>query len=138
MQKSKMGLNVGVVGAAAYLLALFGGYIPLLLLAGYVLLFESNGWLKRTALKAVVLTFLFSLASTAIGFIPDVIEMIHSIVAIFDGKFTVKYVAELVRALYNILNVAEVVLLVALAVKAMTESTIIIGFVDKIVNKCVE
>lgn len=138
MQKSNMGLNVGVVGAATYLLSLFGGYIPLLLLAGYALLFESNGWLKRTALKAVVLTFLFSLASTAIGFIPDVIEMIHSIVVIFDGKFTVKYVAELVRALYNILNVAKIVLLVALAVKAMSQSTIVIGFVDKIVNKCVE
>lgn len=138
MQKSNMGLNVGVVGAAAYLLSLFGGYVPLLLLAGYTLLFESNGWLKRTALKAVVLTFLFSLASTAIGFVPDVIEMVHSIVVIFDGKFTVKYVSELVYALYNILGVAKVVVMVALAVKAMSGNTIIIGFVDKIVNKCVE
>ena len=67
MQKSNFGVSVGVVGAAMYLLSLFGGYMAALLLIGYVLLFESNTWLKRTAVKVAVITFIFSVASGCIG-----------------------------------------------------------------------
>ena len=42
MQKTRLGTLDRVLGAALYLTAFFGGIIPVLLLAGYVLLFEEN------------------------------------------------------------------------------------------------
>ena len=85
MQKSNFGVSVGVVGAAMYLLSLFSGYLAALLLIGYVLLFESNTWLKRTAVKVAVITFIFSVASALLGLLPNCISTIHSFVYLFDG-----------------------------------------------------
>ena len=47
MQKTKIGISVGVMGAVMYFASLFGGYIPMLLLAGYIFLREENIWLSR-------------------------------------------------------------------------------------------
>ena len=53
MQKTKIGISVGVMGAVMYFASLFGGYIPMLLLAGYIFLKEENIWLRKAAFKAV-------------------------------------------------------------------------------------
>ena len=71
MEKTKLGVSVGLVGAAAFFCALFGGYTPTLLVAGYVLLFEENVWLKKTCVKAVALMMSISVLVTGIGLIPD-------------------------------------------------------------------
>ena len=54
MQKTRLGISVGMLGAAVYLTGLFSGYLVAILMAGYVLLCEENGWLKRSVIKAVV------------------------------------------------------------------------------------
>lgn len=43
MQKTRLGISVGMLGAAIYLTGLFSGYLVAVLLTGYVLLFEENG-----------------------------------------------------------------------------------------------
>ena len=53
MQKAKLGISVGLLGAAIYLTALSGSLLGLLVLAGYVLLVEDNQWLRLSAVKAV-------------------------------------------------------------------------------------
>lgn len=138
MQKSNFGISIGVVGAAAYLLSLFGGYIPTLLLVGYVMLFEPNQWLKRTALKAAVLTFMFSVLYALIGLLPDVLVTLNSFFGLFDGHLSVPFIGELCNALNNIANLGETCLLLALAFKALQMKTIVISFVDNFVGKCTE
>ena len=49
MQKAKLGISVGLLGAAIYLTALSGSLLGLLVLAGYVLLVEDNQWLRLSA-----------------------------------------------------------------------------------------
>ena len=49
MQKTRLGISVGMLGAAIYLTGLFSGYVVAVLMAGYVLLFEENSWLRRSA-----------------------------------------------------------------------------------------
>ena len=44
MQKTKLGISVGLLGAAIYFMGLFGGYLVAVLLAGYILMFEENEW----------------------------------------------------------------------------------------------
>ena len=55
MQKTKLGISVGLLGAAIYFTGLFSGYLVAVLLAGYVLMFEENEWLRKNAVKAVAL-----------------------------------------------------------------------------------
>lgn len=138
MQKSNLGVSVGVVGAAMYLLSLFSGYMAALLLIGYVLLFESNTWLKRTAVKAAVVTFMFSLASALLGLVPSCISTIHSFLYLFDSEFYLTFVSSLVSFLRNVLSLAQTVLMLALAWKALSQSTIVITPVDSFVSKCME
>lgn len=45
MQKTRLGISVGMLGAAIYLTGLFSGYLVVVLMVGYVLLFEENSWL---------------------------------------------------------------------------------------------
>jgi hypothetical protein len=138
MQKSNFGISVGVVGAAAYLLSLFGGYIPTLLLVGYVMLFEPNQWLKRTALKAGVITFMFSVLYALIGLLPDALSTLHSFFALFNGRLSVPFINDLCHVLNNVANLGETCLLLALAIKALDMKTIVISFVDNFVGKCTE
>ena len=138
MQKSNFGISVGVVGAAAYLLSLFGGYIPTLLLVGYVMLFEPNQWLKRTALKAGVITFMFSVLYALIGLLPDALSTLHSFFALFNGRLSVPFIGDLCTVLNKVANLGETCLLLALAIKALDMKTIVISFVDNFVGKCME
>lgn len=60
MQKTRMGISVGLMGAATYLCGLFGGLMVTVVIAGYILLFEENAWLKRAAVICGAASFLFS------------------------------------------------------------------------------
>ena len=83
MEKTKLGVSVGIFGAFLYVAALFGGYIAITLLAGYVLLMESNEWLKKTAVKAVATLACFSFLSLLVGLIPDAVDVITGVFNVF-------------------------------------------------------
>ena len=42
--KTKLGVSVGILGAATYFLGLFSGYTVLALVVGYILLCEQDSW----------------------------------------------------------------------------------------------
>ena len=68
MQKTRLGISVGLLGAATYFAGLFSGLLAALLLAGYVLMFEENEWLRRSVVKAITLTILFQFANGKNGY----------------------------------------------------------------------
>ena len=59
MQKTRLGISVGLMGFITYFGCCFGGYIAAILLFGYILLVENNQWLRKTAVKAMILTIAF-------------------------------------------------------------------------------
>lgn len=67
MQKAKLGISVGLLGAAIYLTALSGSLLGLLVLAGYVLLVEDNQWLRLSAVKAVAVYLFFTFGHSGRG-----------------------------------------------------------------------
>ena len=71
MQKAKLGISVGLLGAAIYLTALSGSLLGLLVLAGYVLMVEDNQWLRLSAVKAVAVYLFFTFVIQAVGYVPD-------------------------------------------------------------------
>ena len=135
MEKTKLGLSIGVVGAVLYLLGLFSGYIATILVAGYVLLCEDNKWLKKTALRAIFMLLAFSLLSTLIGLIPNLISFVDDICNIFKGHFTFNFATNVVNVLRDIINFAEIFAYIFLAFTAIKQKDIKLPIIDKLIEK---
>ena len=135
MQKTKLGISVGLLGAALYFMGLFSGYMVTVLLAGYVLLVEENKWLRNAAVNAVAVMVLFSFVSAIINLIPNAMSFIDYIVSMFGGNFYVGFISNLVNAVVTALNVIEKLLLLGLGVKALNQGTIAVPVVDGLINK---
>ncbi|MBE5947903.1 MAG: hypothetical protein E7261_02620 [Lachnospiraceae bacterium] len=133
--KAKLGISVGLLGAATYLMALFGGYTPLLLLVGYILIIEENIWLKKAAIKAVALYMFFALISSVIGLIPSLVYLIDDLMNIFEESFTLYPVTRTITFLQSVISLARTVLLLGLGITALNQGTIKFPFVDKLIDK---
>lgn len=133
--KTKLGISTGLLGAALFLTGLFSGYTVLTLLAGYVLLFEQDEWLKKTAIKAFTVCIGFSVLSALVGFVPNAINLIDAVASVFNGTFYIGFVSNIVNLAQVILTVAEKVLLLLLAFKALKHSTVKINIVDRLIDE---
>lgn len=138
MQKTKLGISVGLLGAAIYFMGLFSGYLVAILLAGYVLLCEDNEWLKKSAVKAVSVMALFSFLATVVNLIPNAISVIDYIVSMFGGNFYIAFISNLVSAVVAVLDIIEKLVLLGLGAKALNQGTITVPVVDKLINKYME
>ena len=135
MQKTKLGISVGLLGAAICFLGLFGGYIALIIAAGYVLLVETNEWLRKTAVKVSAIVFMFSILSVLVGLIPDAIGLISSFLNIFGGSFHISFISTIIAFVNTALSVIEKVILLWFGFKALTQGTISMAPFDGIVEK---
>lgn len=135
MQKAKLGISVGLLGAAIYFTSLFSGYLVPVILTGYVLLFEENDWLRKNAVKAVSLTVFFSFVIVVINLIPNIISFINYIVSMFGGNFHIAFISNLVNAATSAIDIIEKVLFIGLGLKALNQGSISIPVVDKLINK---
>ncbi|MCI5856256.1 MAG: hypothetical protein MR016_02680 [Agathobacter sp.] len=135
MEKTKLGISVGIAAAAIYFVAYFGGYVPAILMAGYVLIAEENQWLKRSAVKAVATLACFSALFAVIGLLPDALSWIGSLVDLFNGSFSYSVVSKILSVITEALDIAKTVIFLMLGVKALTQATIKVPFVDNFLNK---
>lgn len=134
MQKTRLGVTVGLLGAAIYLVGLYGGVLATALLVGYVLVFEENEWLKKSAVKAFVLMMVFSVISSVLYLIPNAIEVISSIINILGIGFYPEIVYNLSSAISGVLNIVETLLFIGLALKALNQGSIAVPVVDQLID----
>lgn len=135
MQKTKLGISVGLLGAVVFFAALFGGYTPVILLAGYILLREENEWLRRAAVKAVVLMVSFGFLLNLIGLIPDLLSWLGSVVSVFGGYFNYSVISSIVSVVTKAIDIIRTCLFLLLGVKAFNQGTITVPFADRIIEK---
>lgn len=146
MKKTKLGISVGLLGAVAYLLTGFSGYIPALLIAGYVLLFEEDEWLKKVCVKALALAVCFTVLFQVIGLLPAFLSLVNNFISLIDGLFRTSLLSDvfspITRTLNNIinlftgvLNIIETGLFLILGIKALNQKDISFPVVDKLVDK---
>jgi uncharacterized membrane protein len=135
--KTKLGISTGLLAALTYFAALFGGFsFVLVVLAGYILLFEGDEWLKRMAVKAVVFTVVMNVLYWIISIIPSFFGVINDVIALFDGKyFSIEWISEIVDILHSVISFVENIVLILLGIKAVSKSTLYIPVVDGMVNK---
>ena len=133
--KTKLGISTTAYAAGVFLLALFGGYIPLIIAAGYVLIAEEDMWLKKTVVKAFVLQVAFSLLALLVNAIPTLMAFLNSIFLLFNGNFSFIFVSRFFAILDEALDICRDVVLVVSAFFALKEKTLSIGFIDRFVEK---
>lgn len=135
MQKTRLGVSVGLMGAITYFVCYFGGYVAAILVFGYILLVENNQWLRKTAVKALVLTISFSILPMAVELIPDAIKFVVGIIGIFGGTVNLSIMSQIEGVLLNAIGLLKTILFILLGVKALTQGSITIPVVDDMTNK---
>ena len=136
MKKTSLGISAAALACFAYLIALFGGYTPLILVTGYVLIKEKNDWLRFSAVKAALLSLCFAVVSLVIYLLPNFISFINSICYVFEGSgIRSSAISNIANALDNGLELVEKVFFILLAIMSISYKTLKLGFIDKLAEK---
>ena len=128
MEKAKIGVSVGALAAMVYFSGICGGLLVAAILTGYILIAESNLWLRRSAVKAIVLMIVFSVINTIVNLLPDGISAIESLAGMFRlsmNEFVVSNLALIKNLLF-----------LALGMSALKQRTIVIAPIERLVDKC--
>jgi ribosomal protein L40E len=132
--KSKLGVSVGLIAGIAYFMGLVSGYIPLLLILGYVLIAEDNRWLKVSVVKAVIVCLTFSLLKVMIGLIPDLFNIISVSAGLFDEYVSLSKATSVFSIITLIVSLIENVVLLILGFMAFKQKSFSIGPIDSIIG----
>lgn len=135
MQKTKLGLSVGIVAALAYLCGLMSGYVALIILAGYVLLKEDDKWLKYSVVKAIAVAAVFDVIITIINLLPDFLDWISSCVSLGSGYFSYTTFSSVISIIVSALRILKTIFFIILIFKALKQETINIPIVDDLITK---
>ena len=141
MQKTKLGISVGVLCSILFFTCLFGGWLAAFAITAYILIKEENPWLKKTSVKAVLLMILFSVVPAVLSLIPDLFDVLNSIWYIFDSFIDVEFfetIEKIIHALNSIIYYIEKILFLLLGIFALKQSTIKIPGVDALLNKFID
>jgi hypothetical protein len=134
VQKTKLGINVGLMGAALYFVGLFN-FLGLIVLAGYVLLFESNEWLRRSAVKAVSIVIGFTLITLIMALGNDVFGAINGFLSWFRTPTHLAWPLNMNLIVTSLANALQKIVLFILGVKAFSQGSMAVGPIDRIVDK---
>lgn len=140
MQKSKLGVSVGVLASLLFFANLFNnaktfvylGSLITILIAGYILIAENNAWLRKTAVKAVALTVFFALIPGILNLVPSIADVINEIIGLFGGSLYIGFTYKAISAIVSLLSVVERILFIILGVLAFSEKSVKLAEVDKL------
>lgn len=132
--KTKLGVSVGILGAATYFLGLFSGYTVLALVVGYILLCEQDSWLRKTAVKALVISLCFSALYYVIDLLPGLLNMIDDLFGIFGRSFYPSSVHSLFSFLERGVTLLKEVVMIVMGILALGKKTVNISPIDKLVD----
>ena len=142
--KTKLGISVGLLAAAAYFFAAFS-MVPLVLVAGYILIREEDAWLRKSAIKAIAIVLFFMVVSAIIGVLMSPQSLLNDICNFVNSLFTTAnwhisprvfgWFNHSVSMLKHILNVVETLILLVSAAMALKQKSLPFGPVEKIIDK---
>ena len=138
MQKTKLGISVGLLGALAYFTGIFSGYQALIIVVGYVLLCEENVWLKKACVKALVLLMTFSIVINVIGLIPDLFSWVSNLIGILNINISFSFISNLIYVVTSALSIIRTALFLVLGLKALNQGDVKVSFIDNLVEKHIQ
>lgn len=129
MQKTRLGVSVGLFGAMLYFVGLVS-IIPLVLMAGYVLLAEENMWLKRAAVKAVGVVLFFAVLSALIGLVGNFSTFLTETARLFNGQVNMTELNRIITICRTVLSFVQAMFLIMLGIKALKQGDVKFSVVD--------
>lgn len=131
MEKSKLGISIPLTGALIFFLVFVSDLVAILL-AAFVLLYEDNEWLKKSAIKMIsviiVSGMFFSVFSIPLMMFFSILDIAFGWIIDIDVPF------ELDRIGSYVVYAAEKLLLLSFGLKALSMGTIKAKFFDRIIN----
>ena len=106
--KTKLGLPVGLMGLICSLMGIYGGYVAMLLLTGYILICEKDRWLKSFSTGILLICLIFSLVLSGFGLFRD-----------FVGIFNVDILNAIVNGFLRGIRIIGKLLVLGLGVTAV-------------------
>lgn len=135
--KTKLGISVSLMSALLYFGGLFGGYVVLALLAGYVLLKEEDIWLKRAAVKSIVICIGCSVLTSAIGLIPNLYGIFSSLLSVFGADMPGAALVTLANFLQYVVTFVKTVVLLYFGIGALLNKYAAKDPLDLLVDKII-
>lgn len=135
MEKTKLNLSVAIVAAAAWLLGLYGGYIIMGILVGYVLLKEDSQSLKKACLRALILMLTFSVATTAINLVPNLLELLYSVLRVFNVNIYLDFVHKIFNLLSTVLSLVRTIVFIVMGILAALGKDFKVPVLDSFIEK---
>lgn len=136
MEKAKIGVSVGALAAMVYFSGICGGLLVAAVLTGYILIAESNLWLRRSAVKAIVLMIVFSVINIIVNLLPDGISAIESLAGMFRLSMNEFVVSNLALFITKVFDIIKNLLFLALGMSALKQRTIVIAPIERLIDKC--
>lgn len=138
MEKTNFGISIKLTSALMLLICLFGGYIPAIIFAGYILLKEENTWLKKNTLGALFLLVVFSALSYLINLVPDFVYLTDNFVGLFGGYCDASVLQNIINMINNILDIVKTVMFLLFALKIFKGKEVTLPFTQKIFERNIE
>lgn len=133
MEKSKLGISVGLLSALTFLTGYLGVTV-MVLVVGYILIREENITLKKNAVGTVVLYLAFVALSICIGLLDNVFDLLNFGSWMY-GTFVYKMTSGTISTLNTLVYIAEKVVFGLLALVALSGKEVKIPLLDKFVEK---
>ena len=128
--KTKLGISAGMMGAILYFTALFGGYVPLFIAAGYVLIKEENTFVRNAAFKSTILLLFFSAVSTLLSSFNEILSIIGNLFDTF-----IKVPLNFDDIFNSIISLIKTVVFVIFGIMAFKQEDIRIPPIDDAIDK---
>lgn len=116
---TKLGIKTNILSVLMCIVALVSGYVGALLVAGYILLCESDKVLRKTAIKVMSVMCLVSLLVFIINMLPDTIGWFSDILALFSGGLYIGFLSSLCSVLTSTVHLFQTVLIILIAIFAL-------------------
>lgn len=133
MVKTKLGVSVGLLAAGVYFVGLIA-MTPLLLVAGYVIVTEEDVWLRKAAIRAIVIVVVFAVLSTFLGLLNNSTSLIINIAQLFRQTANMTDVNRVIGILQTILNICERVILLIMGFAALRQQKVSFAPVDNLMD----
>ena len=134
---TRLGISDCLLAAAIYFLALANSTFAVVILTGYVLMFEPNRWLRMSAIKALAVLLLFVLVFAVVGVLPTGLGMLRNLLNIFDES-PIRFFSAVDRIfsiITSALGLIQMLLFLLLGFKALKHETIVLGQIDELIAK---